>query len=233
MYANTACVCGNRGLVLGKDGIYEFNGVSAQKLNLKINRLLKGVSNQHAVAAFRNGVYYLACKLNFGDNQQIGCETSQYVNNALISLDTQTNKYSITRGIDICHLCAIQYDSADKLLAVFNGEYSTRVGQLTTDGKFFGSSETRFWSSPLSDMGYSDKIKYIKELSLMSLYDATVKVFSECESREFNIKGSNIISRVPVRIKGKQIGVSITSTTEKAYISNLKLIANLVESDYV
>ena len=233
MYANTACVCGNRGLILGKDGIYEFNGISAQKLNLKINRLLKGVSNQHAVGAFRNGVYYIACKLNFGDNNQIGCESGEYVNNALIALDTNTNKYSITRGVDICHLCAIQYDSADKLLAVFNGEYSTRVGQLTTDGKFFGNSETRFWCSPLSDLGFSDKIKYIKEISLMSLYDVKVKVFSESESREFNIKGSNVISRLPVRIKGKQIGISITSNSQRAYISNLKLKANLIDNEYV
>ena len=233
MYANTACVCGNRGLALCKDGIYEFNNISAQKLNLKINRFLKGVSNQNAVAAYRNGVYYLACRLNFGDNKQIGCESTNYVNNALICFDTQTNQYSICRGLDIINLCTIQYNSADKLLACFNGTHSSKIGQLTTDGKIFSSNQTKFWSSPFTDLGYSNKIKYVKEVSLLSLYDIKVCVYSENESREFNIKGSNIISRIPVRVKGKRIGISIQSTTEKAYISNLKLIANLIDNEYV
>ena len=233
MYAKTACVCANRGLVLGKDGIYEFSNVSAEKLNLKLNRMLNGVSNQNAVAAFRNGIYYLACKLNFGDDKTVGCESGTYKNNALISFDTQTNKYSILRGVDIIDLCTIQYDSADKLLACFNGTYATKIGQISTDGKVFGTNQIKFWTSPLTDMGYSDKIKYVKEISLLSLYDAKVTVFSESESREFNIKGSNVISRIPVRVKGKRIGFSIESTTQKAYISNFKLVASLLDNEYV
>ena len=130
-------------------------------------------------------------------------------------------------------LCTIQHLSADKLLACFNGTYSNKIGQLSNDGKLFGNNQTKFWRSPLSDLGYSDKIKYVKEISLLSLYDITLTVFSEKETRQFNIKGSNIISRVPVRVKGKQIGISITSTAQKAYVSNLKLVANLVENEYV
>ena len=233
LYEKTACVCGNRALVLGKDGIYEIGTVSAEKLNFKIDRLLEGVTNQNAVASFRNGVYYLACRLNFGDNQTIGCESGTYKNNALIAIDTNTNKYTISRGIDISDLCTIQYDSCDKLVATFNGNNAVKIGQLSSDGKFFGTTQSRFWSSPLTDMGYSNKIKYVKEISILSLYDITLKVFSECESREFNIKGSNIISRLPVRLKGKQIGISISSNTPKSYISNLKLFANLIDNEYV
>ena len=143
------------------------------------------------------------------------------------------NKYSICRGVDVIDLCTIQYLSADKLIACFNGTYSNRLGQLSQSAKMFGTNQTKFWQSPFSDLGYSNKIKYIKEISLLSLYDIKLTVFSENEKREFDIKGSNIISRVPVRIKGKCIGISITSETEKAYISNLKLIANLVDNEFV
>ena len=234
IYANTACVCGNTGLVLCKDGIYEFDNVSAKKLDIKLNRMFRGVSNQNAVASFRNGIYYLACRLNFGDNKSIGCETNvNYKNNALISYDTQTNQYSITRGVDISYLCTIQFLSADKLLACFNGSNCDKIGQLSSNGLMFGANETKFWSSPLTDLGYSNKIKSVKEVSLLSLYDIKLRVFSECEEREFDIKGSNIISRVPIRIKGKQIGLSITSTTQKAYVSNLKLLVNLIDNEYV
>lgn len=233
IYANTACVCGDRGLVLCKDGIYEFDNVSAQKLNLKLNRMLQGVSNQNAVAAFKDGIYYLACRLNFDDEEVVGCEANEHKNNALILLDTQTNQYSICRGVDIIDLCVIQYLSCDKLLACFNGIYSNTIGQLTTGGKMFGTNQTKYWRSPLTDLGHSDKIKYVKEISLLSKYDITLTVFSENESREFQINGGNIISRIPVRVKGKQIGISIKSTTEKAYISNLKLTCNLVDNEYV
>ena len=234
IYSNTACICGNTGLVLCKDGIYEFDNVSAKKLNLRLNRLLKGVSNQYAVATFRNGIYYIACRLNFDDNNKIGCENvNNYKNNALISYDTQTKQYSITRGVDISYLSTMQYLSADKLYVCFNGEFSNLIGQITTDGLIFGDSQTKYWCSPLTDLGFSNKIKSVKEVSLLSLYDVKLKVFSERESREFDIKGSNIISRVPIRIKGKQIGLSITSSEQKSYVSNLKMIVNLVDNEYV
>ena len=195
IYANTACICGNSGLVLCKDGIYEFDNVSAQKLNLRLNRLLKGVSNQNAVATFRNGVYYIACRLNFNDNNKIGCENEVgYKNNALIAYDTQTKQYSITRGVDISCLATMQYLSADKLYVCFNGQNSNKIGQITQNGLFFGNSQTKFWCSPLTDLGFSNKIKSVREVSLLSLNDITLKVFSESESREFFIKGDNIIS---------------------------------------
>lgn len=234
MYANTACVCGDRGIVLCKDGIYEFDNLSAKKLNLKLNRMLAAVSNQSAVASYRNGIYYLACRLNFGDNNQIGCENDiGYINNALVCYDVQSGKCSICRGVDISALCTIQQFSCDKLYACFGGTYNTKVGQITNDGKIFGNILPKHWCSPLSDLGYSDKMKYVKEVSLLSLYDIKLKVFSETEEREFDIKGGNIISRVPVRIKGKQIGVSISSTAANAYVSNLKLFCNLIENEYV
>ena len=234
IYANTACICGNTGLVLCKDGIYEFDNVSAQKLNLRLNRLLKGVSNQNAVATFRNGIYYIACRLNFNDEQKIGCENETgYKNNALIAYDTKSKQYSITRGVDIAHLSTMQYLSADKLYVCFNGSNSNKIGQLTENGLVFGSSQAKFWCSPLTDLGFSNKIKSVREISLLSLYDVKLKVFSESESREFDIKGGNIISRVPIRVKGKQIGISITSTTQKSYVSNLKMIVNLIDNEFV
>lgn len=232
IYANTACICSNRGIVLGKDGLYEFDSVSAKKLDVRLNRMLSGVSNQYAVGAFKDGIYYLACKLNFDDGEIIGCENGEYKNNALILFDTETDNYSICRGIDIVDLYTIQHASCDKLLACFNGS-TAGIAELTKNGKVFDAVQTKYWRSPLTDLGYSDKIKFVKELSLLSLYDITIKVFSESEEREFNIKGGNIISRIPVRVKGKRIGISIKSETEKAYVSNFKLTCNLVDNEYV
>lgn len=233
IYGETACCCGKTGLVLCKDGLYQFDSVNAKKLDLKLNSMFKGVSNQHAVAIFRNGVYYLACRLNFDDDQTIGCETENYKNNALIAYDISTEKYTITRGVDIASFCAVHFESNDKLLACFNTVYGTKIGQLVEDGKMFGIEQTKYWRSPLTDLGYSNKEKSIKEISLLSKYDANVTVFTEKEKREFFVKGSDILSKFPVRIKGKQVGISISSNTEKAFISNFKLTVDLLDTEYV
>jgi hypothetical protein len=233
IYGNTACVCGKFGLVLCKDGLYKFDSVSAEKLDLKLNTMLKGISNSNAVSAFRNGIYYLACKLDFGDDKKIGCESEDYKNNALIMYDVSTGSFTISRGLDIIDLCSIQYESVDKLLACFNGEYSSKIGQLVEGGKTFGEIQAKYWQSPLSDLGYSDKNKYVKEISLMSKHDIVLSVFTETERRDFNVKGGLILNKFPVRIKGKQVGISIFSESEKAFVSNLKLTVELLEGNYV
>lgn len=233
IYGRTACVCGNFGIVLCKDGIYKFDSVSAEKLDLKINNLIKGVSNTNAVGAFRNGIYYLACRLNFDDDQQIGCEQAEYKNNAVLIYDVATDKWSLSRGADIIDLCAVQFESVDKLLACFNTNDGVKIGQLVHNGKFFNDIQQKYWRSPLSDLGYSDKEKCIKEISVMSEYDCIITVQTEVESREFEVKGSSILNRFPVRLKGKQVGVAIKSDTEKSLISNLKLTVDIMDINYV
>ena len=175
----------------------------------------------------------MACSLKFNDDKKIGCENYDYKNNALICYEVETGNLSITRGVDIGDLCAVQYESVDKIVACFNLEHVKEVGQLTTDGKVFGTCQQRYWRSPLSDLGYSNKEKCIREISLHSSYDAVVTVFTENESRSFNIIGSNVLAKFPVRIKGKQVGIKIESNTEKAYINNVKLTVDLVDSEYV
>lgn len=233
IYGETACCCGKIGLVLCRDGLYQFDSVNVKKLDLKLNSMLKGVANQHAVANYRNGVYYLACKLNFADDKVVGCEAENCKNNAIVAYDVATGSYTIMRGIDVASFCAVHFESNDKLLACFNTQYTQKIGQLTEDGKIFGSNQTRFWRSPLTDLGYSNKEKTIKEISLLSKYDATVTVFTDAEKRQFAVKGSDILSRFPVRIKGKQVGIAIESNTPKAFISNVKLTVDLLDAEYV
>lgn len=233
IYGETACCCGKSGLVLCRDGLYQFDNSNVKKLDLKLNTMLKGVANQNAVACYRNGIYYLACKLNFNDNKVVGCESQNYKNNAIIAYEVATGKYTITRGIDIASLCAVHFESNDKLLACFNTVYGEKIGQLTEDGKVFGTEQVKFWQSPLTDLGFSDKEKTVKEISLLSKYDAKITVFTEKDSREFDVKGSDILSKFAVRIKGKQVGLSIQSSTPKAFISNVKLTIDLLDTEYV
>lgn len=233
MYGKTACICGDVGIILAKDGLYKFDSVSAEKIDLKLNNMFNVSGNQNAVATFRNGIYYLACNLKFDDDEKIGCENNSYLNNALISYEVSSGNYTIERGIDIKDLCTIQYESVDKVLACFNGGYKNNIGQLTSSGKIFGDVQIKYWRSPLTDLGYSNKLKYVREISLISKYDAKLCVFTETESREFVIKGGNVVTQLPVRIKGRLLALSIRSEVERAFISNIKLTVDLLDLDYV
>ena len=63
----------------------------------------------------------------------------------------------------------------------------------------------------------------------MSKYDCSLTVFTEKQSKTFNIKGSNVLSKFNVRLTGKQIGFKIESTQQNAFVSNLMLDVDLME----
>lgn len=232
IYGDTACICGDKGMVLCKDGIYQFDNISAKKIELKINAFFD-LTNKNAVATFKDGIYYLACKLNFNDDTQVGCELGDYKNNALIAFDVAKNDYYISRGLDINDLCTIQYKSCDKVLASFESNYNLRIAQIDNSGLHFGSPMRRFWKSPLSDLGYPDRQKLVKELSIFTKYKIKITIFSEKESKSIWVDGKDSASKIPVKIRGNKIGISISSATSKVEISNLKLTIDLLGENYV
>lgn len=232
IYADTVTICGDTILMLNKDGLFEFDGVNTEKFELKINKMFKGIFNENAVASYHSGIYYLACKLNFNDENTVGCESGTYKNNALIAFNVKTKEYTITRGIDITSMTTVQIDAMDKVIFCFNSVYSKHLGELTENGKFFTDDSQKYWCSPLSDLGYSDKIKVVNEISLMSKYDCVLKVFTESEERTINVKGANVISKYKVRLKGKQVGFSVFTDLSQAYISNVKLKVDLLNYEF-
>lgn len=229
IYENTAILCGDRILMVCSDGLYAFNGYSAQKYDLKINKMFDKSKLHNATACFFNGKYYLSCCLNFFDEKQIGVESSSYTNNALIEFDIKTGKYNIVRGVDIIHLMPIVQDNVHKLAVCFgDSSHRTVVGELTNDGCFFGTPLAKSWVSPMSDFGYPDKIKVVRELHLLTKYDISITISSENQSRTFEIKGSDEIQKICPNVKGKRISISFNSTQANLSISNPNVVVDLV-----
>lgn len=229
MYSNTITVCGDEILMLTKDGIYSFDGSSTEKMKLGVNALLTGTLNENAMATYHNGIYYLACRIDFNDNATVGCESENgYKNNVLIAVNVKEKTYKIARGVDISCLTTVQFESMDKVIVCFNKVHTQKLGEIVETGKFFDTNSIKYWESPLSDLGYSNKVKHVREVSLMSDKDCTLTIFNETESKSFNIIGSNVLTKLFVRFKGKQIGFKITTTNDVAHISNLKLKVDLL-----
>ena len=230
IYENTVRICGDKMIMLTKEGITTFNGVTTKVLDLGINELLFNVANDNAVAVFHSGKYYLSCRVNFKDNEKVMCEdVSGYKNNAIIVLDTETNEYDIIRGVDVISMESIKLNKMDKIVMIMNNLERTKVIEFNDSGCFYNTIMKKEWVSPLSDLGYSDKIKFIRSISLLSKYDCKITVFTEKESKEYNVLGSNTLNRLRVNLKGKQIGLKVESFTAKAYISNIKLKVDLLD----
>lgn len=222
LFGNTVTVCGNKILLLARDGIHSFDGYSTTKLQLGIDELFKNVENDNATAVFFKNKFLLACKLNFGDDEKIGCENYEqgYINNALIELDLATHELSITRGVDIASMLVIDDKNVAKVAVCFNGEYSTKIGELTDDGLLFGTPLKKCWLSPKSNLGYPTKIKQIKECYIKTKTDCKILINTEKESKEFFVKGSNVSQRIKLNIAGEQIQVGFESETSgETYIS--------------
>lgn len=228
IYSKTVCSCGDSIIMLTRNGLYQFNASKCEKINTKLNDFLNKINNDKAIACFRAGIYYISCKIDFNDGKKVGCENEEsYVNNVFICYNVIDNTYTICRGIDITNLLSLQVESCDKVIASFGSKYKEILGQVCDSGRFFDEQNERFWCSPLSDLGYSDKVKYVKYLSLLSKYDCQVTVFTEKTSKVYDVKGKSVLTKLPVNLRGKQIGIKITTKENKAYISNLKLSIDL------
>ena len=223
IYKNTICVCGDRVLMLTKDGIYEFDGITTKKIDLKIDALFNNIYNDEAIASYHEGKYYIACKLNYPDQNVVGCENVTHSNNTLIELDVKSQAFHIIRGIDVVSMTSIQVESMSKMVFCFNSVYGNKLGQLSKNGKFFNDNTIKHWYSPMSDLGYPNTPKMIKELSILTHYDANITIFTEKQTVTFNLIGKTTATKIKPNIKGELIGIKIESLNDKANISNAKI----------
>lgn len=228
IYAKTACLCGDRILMLLRDGLYVFDGIELSKLNLGFESLLQNVDNSNACSEFLDGKYYLALKIDTNDFRYSHDSEQNFKNNALLEYDINTGEYSILRGIDICSLTAFQHQNISKLIACFNSNYENRIGELTHDGKVFGTNTTKVWESPYTDFGYPDKNKIIKSITLTNKNDSEIAVFVEGKKHVFAIPQNQTKTvKVPINLRANMFAIGFYSNSDDCYISNPQIEINL------
>lgn len=223
IFDKTVCICGNKIVYLASDGIYMFNGSSATKMDLSINKLFEGVDNSKAVAGYSNGYYYLSCNIVYGDDVNIGNESPlrNYTNNAFIKINIDTGAINILRGYDIEHISVINDIYKSEVCVVIkesDGGYS--MGVIDNSGMYFDTPTTKFWKSPTSDFGNPNKDKIIKEISLESSKNITLCIASDKESREIEVVGKSGYQIVRPYVKGSKISITFKSIEADNYISN-------------
>ena len=225
IYGNSVCLCGDRIMFLSKDGIYAFNGYSTSKLSLKIESLFKNMDNENCASAYFNGKYYLALKLNFADDEKIGCENYDegFTNNALLEIDLKSGDIEIVRGVDIKSLCAIEYERVSKLVAAFNGEHKNKLAELNLSGSVFGVPLKKNWLSSFTNLGYPNKTKKIKSVNLVAKTPCSLILKTDKEEKKYAVQGAGKTTNILTNLCGEMFQFKFESEDSEAEISNVEI----------
>ncbi len=228
IYCNTACICGKDIYFLAEDGLYKFDGYNVKKLNIKLLKLFKGISQDKAVTSFFNGKLYIACRLNFEDSIKVGQEKETgCVNNALIEYDIETGNYNITRGLDIVCMLAVKDLSISKLFLCLNNSLGYKFLQLNDNGTINGEILPKKWESGKVYFEKFDTTKILKEVNLICKYDCNLEIKTEKSTRIFNLKGKEDIQRIVLNCVGKVFSFKFLSNNKNFYISTLQFVFNV------
>ncbi len=217
--------CGEKILFLTREGLHTFDGSTVKKLNLDIVSLVDMSSYTKFASACQKGKYYLACKMDFSDEDIVGCEGSElgYNNNAILIYDVDSEKVEIMRGVDVCDFAPIESNIMSKLLCCFYNDYKKHLAEMTEDGQVFGEIMPKKWTSTESDFGFRDNKKIVKSISLYALKDCQVEIKSDKESKVYDITGKSEKQKIKTNVKGKNFQFSFISKVSGQKISSIEI----------
>lgn len=228
IYPKTIAICGDRIIFLAEDGLYVFNGYGIAEIATSLKKYLTK-SKSDASACFMDGKYLLAIRLYFGvEGGTILCENESYINNSLVMYDVSEKRFSILRGADISSLTGIKVFHEASVLATFNFTYATKLGRLVKNGKLFDVTLPKYWTTAKTDLGYSNRIKVVREISIFTKYDCTVGIELDGEALEFAVIGGTLPTKLVVNKKGITLRLYIKSQKNVNAISAPSMIVDLI-----
>ncbi len=214
IFTDTVSVCGNTIMFMCVEGIFQFNGVKVTRSGIDIAEMLS-IRNDNACAASLGNKYYLALRLNFGDQNQIMCETGEYVNNVIIVVDLTDYSYQIIRGVDVGSLLPVKTPVFEKMLVTFNTVYDTKLGEICEEATCFNTPIPKFWAtndlfelptqrmitklSVVADQGVKFNLKYDGKSTSFTSYTTGLNEFCfkiYCKNLKLEISSPNTSAEV-------------------------------------
>ena len=229
IYENSICVCGEKVLFVTRDGLYSFNGNTVAKVSENFDSFLKNCDNTNCCCECLNGKYYLATKCEFDDQQKVGCEQTNFVNNLLIEVDLADFSYNILRGVDIRSLLAVDNEFMSKICACFYNQNGQHLAELTSDGQVFATATEKVWKSVQSDLGCQGKRKRIKEIVLTSYGDCQIEITSDEETKVFDVCGSEKQQSIFACVHGTVFDFAFKVTDQNCKICKPMVVYDVVE----
>ena len=224
IYPNTVSVCGDCVIFITRDGVYKFNGVSVSKIDVLQNLLIDSI-NEYAVAANLQDNYYLALRLNFDDDNIVGCETeADMKNNALIKLNLHDYSFEIIRGVDIKDMLALKAEIEEKIIVTFNSLHKDKIGEITNDGKCFDEVLPRVYRTNNIVQEQMEDIT-IRKMLVEGSKDVLLKVITDENEYSFTTYCDGINNFQSI-IPCKKFKLEVSSNIENPSV-------NLIQLEYI
>ena len=223
VYPQSATLCGKDIYVLCQDGLYCCSGNNIKKIDIGIEECIDA-DNSGCLGAYQYGKYYLACRLNFNDSSEVGCESGTYVNNAIIEYDINSGNVQVMRGVDVCSMSELTTKWFVKLvLGLRNGG----LYEIDNSGSVESNSTKKFWSSGYTDFGYAEFHKVLKRIHLNTASDIKLNVLADGVEHSFLVAGNDLPVHIPTNIRARKFSFSIQSEDIGNEISNVELEVDL------
>lgn len=227
IYGNSVCICGDRVMFLASDGIYAFDGYNVVKIDTNLDNFI-AKDNAYSIGEYFNGKYYLACKFNYDDNLKIGHENLEYTNNSLVEIDISSGDILITRGVDINSMAVVKFNTFNKLICSFGCGNTGVLFELTNDGIIEDEPSFKYWVSPMSNLGFANQIKHIKQLYILSKKDCEVTISTDIESKTYHVSGKNVTQKIKTNVYGELVKISFVSKIAEADISLPEIVVSVI-----
>ncbi|MCH5154746.1 MAG: hypothetical protein J1F71_05990 [Clostridiales bacterium] len=217
IFPSSIATCGNTIMFLASDGLYRFDGYNCVRVLTDIFASI--LPDDNCACAYFDGKYYLACKMDFKDDETVGCESGEYKTNGLIAFDPVTGEYSISRGLNISFMNACSYGGEDYLMCCENG----KGGVITLGSARFDEPLPSCWTSGQMDMSAPDKVKFVTDL-LFSNDDngsddrVTLKIIADGTEYEMPVAHSQDIR---LNLSGRKFGFELKTDSGSVNITPL------------
>ncbi len=209
IYPESIAKCGGVIVFAASDGLYRFDGYDCSKILTNLDGLIVGARR---ASAYFDGKYYLSCTMDFRDDEKVGCEADDtHVSNGLLVYDVATGEYSMSRGLDIEYMNVCTFCGEDFLMAR-DGAHS---GVIARCGKRFDAPLEKYWQSPESDFGASDKTKVLREVYTYSDVDHTVGVRGK-KKKTVEVRAG--MRRLRFNANAKTLSLSVSTTADECNI---------------
>lgn len=200
IFPNTVAVCGDKIIFMSDTGLHYFDGLNVRKIDDVISREDFSNRGDKAVATYYKGNYLLSVYVKrFDRDEYKNSMPYVYQNNVIICLSLDDGNVSVMSEYDVSAFCVYKSKKGSNLIMTLYYEaQSDLLRMIVLDEERCGriGSVTYYnWETGMSDVGYADKRKLLKDITL-------------------SIKGTTFVT---VMLDDKELKLGRITNTEKTF----------------
>lgn len=171
------CICGDYIIFQAENAFYRFDGSDTVRIMRECDELKIG--GNFGASAWFKGRYYLALNVNYDDGEKVLNEKQGYIFNTLLEYSPVDKTVDLTRGVDICNLLPLNLDGGSKLIVNFHNSNHDTFAEIYSGGKYMDDVMPKFWRTGKTDLGYPEKKKILRKITVITGYDCEVGVIAD------------------------------------------------------